>query len=140
MPEDQAKFDGWAIVEVMGHQKFAGRVTTEAYGGTVLFRVDVPALPEREEVADRNHCIGGTYYPAGCRVKADAVPPFTKLFGASSIYCITPCTEEAAVAAVEAMISRPLHLLSLPPVAALQAESMDDVRECLKAIEDEDLF
>lgn len=30
--QQQAKFDGWAIVDVMGHQRYAGYVTTEAYG------------------------------------------------------------------------------------------------------------
>jgi hypothetical protein len=29
--QKQAAFDGWAIVDVMGHQRYVGYVTTEAY-------------------------------------------------------------------------------------------------------------
>jgi len=34
----QATFNEWAIVEVMGHQTYAGYVTTQAFGAAVLFR------------------------------------------------------------------------------------------------------
>lgn len=45
---EQAKFEGWAIVEMMGHRQEVGYVTTEAYGQAVLFRVDSPDIPERD--------------------------------------------------------------------------------------------
>jgi hypothetical protein len=50
----QAQFNGWARVEVMGHQTHIGYVRTEAYGAAVLFRVDTPDLPEREYVRARS--------------------------------------------------------------------------------------
>lgn len=71
------KFDQWAIVEVMGHQRFAGRVSEQAVGGANFVRVDVPAI--------------------------DGQPEFTKLFGPSSIYCITIVTEEIARTAAASM-------------------------------------
>jgi len=71
------KFEQWAIVEVMGHQRFAGRVTEEAVGGANFVRVDVPAIGDQ--------------------------PEFTKLFGPSSIYCITITSERVARAAAESM-------------------------------------
>jgi hypothetical protein len=71
------KFEQWAIVEVMGHQRFAGRVTEQAIGGANFVRVDVPAIDGQLE--------------------------FTKLFGPSSIYCITIVTEEIAKAAAASM-------------------------------------
>lgn len=37
METEQAKFEGWAIVEMMGHRREIGHVTTEAYGVAVLF-------------------------------------------------------------------------------------------------------
>ena len=46
MPEEQAKFEGWAIVEVMGHQKYAGFVTTEAYGGAGSIYCITPCTEE----------------------------------------------------------------------------------------------
>ena len=41
----QSRFEGWAIVEMFGHQREAGFVTTESFGPACLFRVDTPALP-----------------------------------------------------------------------------------------------
>jgi len=46
--EAQAKFEGWAVVEIMGHNREIGFVTTEYFGGPALFRVDQPEFPERE--------------------------------------------------------------------------------------------
>lgn len=63
-------FDEWAIVEVMGHQRCAGRVSEQTIGGSAFVRVDVP---------DAGNGIA-----------------FTKLYGPGSIYCITPCSEAVA--------------------------------------------
>lgn len=88
-------FDQWAIVEIMGHQRFAGRVTEQAVGGTNFVRVDVPEA-------------------GGCQ-------PFTKLFGSASIYAITPVDEETARGAAAQLRQRPMDefsarkLLGLPP-------------------------
>lgn len=75
MPDqEQEKFDQWAIVEVMGHKKYAGRVTEQQIAGAGLVRVDVPEV----KVGEKVH------------------PSYSKLIGPSSIYCITPVTEELA--------------------------------------------
>jgi hypothetical protein len=121
--QKQSTFDGWAIVDVLGHQRYVGYVTTEAYGQAVLFRIDVPALEERERVTKRPGYIGSDYYPAGTTVKEGAVEGYTKLIGSGSIYAITPCTKEAALKAVEDMQTRPLMLVQLPPDRALPPES-----------------
>jgi hypothetical protein len=124
----QAHFEGWAIVDVLGHQRYVGYVTTEAYGQAVLFRVDVPALEERERVTVRpgHHGASGQYLPAGTVVKEGAVAGYTKLIGSGSIYTLTPCTKEAALAAVEAMQPRPLMNLVLPPGRQLGDRPEDD--------------
>ena len=119
MDTQQAKFDGWAIVEVMGHQTFVGYVTTEAYGQAVLFRIDVPQLDERERVTKAPAYVGDRYVSAGATVKEGAVQGFTKLVGSGSIYCITPCSKDAALAALERNQCRPLMSIALPPTAAL---------------------
>ena len=36
------KFDQWAIVELMGHVKLAGRVTEEKRFGVEMGRIDIP--------------------------------------------------------------------------------------------------
>ncbi len=68
--QDQEKFDCWAVVEVMGHSRYAGRVTEQAIGGCNFVRVDVPEV--------------------------DGRPAFTKLLGQASIFGITPVTEDIA--------------------------------------------
>lgn len=70
MSEQTATFDQWGIVEVMGHRSFGGRITEQTIGGTSFVRVDVPETSRQ--------------------------PAFSKLFGAGSIYCISPTTEELA--------------------------------------------
>lgn len=111
MNENQASFDGWAVVEVMGRQSYSGYVVTEAYGAAVLFRVDVPELPEREYALKQPEWIGGSTLPAGTTVKRPAEPGYTKLIGAGSIYCITPTSEELVREHLEKCRRRPLLVL-----------------------------
>lgn len=66
----EAKFDQWCVVELMGHQRIAGKVTEESHFGVALMRVEVPATDSR---------VG-----------------FTKYFGGNAIYALTPTTEEVA--------------------------------------------
>ena len=70
-PEKIAEsFACWAVVEIMGRQVYAGRVTEQTIGGCAFVRVDVPAVKGRLA--------------------------FTKLFGNGAIFGITPCSEEVA--------------------------------------------
>lgn len=68
--EDSKKFEEWAVVEVMGHQRFIGKVSEQVIAGTGFVRIDIPAT--------------------------DSNGPWTKLVGTSSIYAITPVSEELA--------------------------------------------
>lgn len=72
---ETAKFETWAIVEVMGHRQFAGFVTEQALGGASFVRVDVPAVTAAD---------------------GEQLPSFTKLLSQAAIYAISPCTEETA--------------------------------------------
>jgi hypothetical protein len=60
----------WAVVELMGHVKSAGMVSEETHFGTVMLRLDVPQFDDN--------------------------PARTEFYGGSSIYRLTPCTEEVA--------------------------------------------
>lgn len=82
MPETPKVLETWAIVEVMGHKKFAGFVTEQTFGSAALIRVDVPETEQDVRTAD---------VPATRTTQA-----YSKLIGVGSIYCITPCTEEVA--------------------------------------------
>jgi len=130
----QSQFEGWAILEIFGHQKYAGFVRTEYYGTACMFRCDVPPLPERERVT-RSGCYvkGGEfdreYAPAGSTVKEFATPGYSKLFGVGAIYSMTPCDEAAARRAVEELQPRPLMLVSLPAEKAIAAGSKAVLRD-----------
>lgn len=123
----QANFEGFAIIELMGHQQEIGYVTTQAFGQAVLFRVDTPELPEREYTLESPEYVGGRFAPKGTKVQRSGSPARSRLVSPGALYAINPCTEEAARAALERLTSRPLILLELPPGAALgPAEQNDD--------------
>lgn len=130
----QSSFEGWAVLEIFGHQRYAGYVTTQAFGQAVLFRVDVPPLPERERTAKYyEHADDGTSIPPGSTVKEIAVQAYTKFFGPGAIYAMTPCSQEAAEKAVASMTSRKVSIVSLAPEARValpgrQENDSDDAR------------
>ncbi len=114
----QAAFEGWAVLEIFGHQRYAGYVTTEAFGQSVLFRVDVPPLPERERLTKYYERADGQDVPPGSKVKETAVQGYTKFFGPGAIYAMTPCSQEAATKAVEKLQPRTLSIIELAPERA----------------------
>lgn len=89
--EETKTFDQWGILEVMGHQRFAGRITEQTIAGAAFIRVDVPEV--------------------------DGKPAFTKIIGAGAIFAITPTTEEAARTAADRFRSRAFDQFYLTPVA-----------------------
>lgn len=82
------KFEQWCILEIMGHQRYAGLVSEQAIGGSSFVRIDVPECEGR--------------------------PAFSKCFGAGSIYCITPVTEEVARMTARGLRQTPLQVYDLP--------------------------
>jgi len=100
MNKDAETFDEWAIIEIMGHDRYAGKVTEQAIGGCAFVRVDVPASGET----------------AG----------FTKLFGQGSIFSITPCTEDVARAAVKRFESRPIAVAGYTTQHSIPYDDYDD--------------
>jgi hypothetical protein len=76
-------FKSWAVVEIMGHQTYAGMVSEEIIAGAAFLRIDVP--------------------------ESEARPAYTKFFGASSIYCITPVNEKTAQIALKAYAKSPIN-------------------------------
>ena len=81
-------FETWAVVEVMGHNKYAGFTSEQSIGGQSFVRIDVP--------------------------ETDGHKAFTKLFGGASIYCITPTTEEIARGAARNLRKAPMDIYDLP--------------------------
>lgn len=85
---EQRTIEQWAIVELFGHQRIAGRVSEQTIGGCSFVRVDVPEL-----------------------VGAEGKPPlqgFTKLYGQGAIYAVTFVDQPAAMAAARALCAQPI--------------------------------
>jgi hypothetical protein len=68
---EKASFEGWAILELMGHRRLAGHLSEQVVGGASFLRIDVPAADGQANVA-------------------------TQFYSPSSVYCITPTTEAIA--------------------------------------------
>lgn len=112
--ENEQDFTGWATVEIMGHQRFAGHVSTQAVAGAAMLRIDIPAV--------------------------DDTPAFTKLFGTSSIYGITPCTEEVARYRARSLRVKPIDEYEFPSEVrrAIAEFRNDSKRPLIAAAESED--
>lgn len=87
---EETIFDSWAIVEVFGHQRFAGRVTEQRIGSNSFVRIDVPAVKDFQA--------------------------FTKMYGQGAIFSITPVAEDVARAAAERFCARPVEVVHYPHV------------------------
>jgi len=100
MTDIEKGFESWAIVELMGHSVIAGYVTEQSIAGSAMLRVDVPKVDNHE--------------------------PFTKFFGGSAIYGITPTTEELAKSAAKRLAVRPVSLWVVPQDRQMKIEYEDE--------------
>jgi hypothetical protein len=120
--QQPAQFQEWCLVEQMGHRKYAGFAREQTVAGSSLLRIDVPEVTE----------------PSG-RI----IPAFTKLIGGSSIFSLTPCTEETARAyatglRVEAFDRYALPS-STPPRTITYLDDHDDLEDRdVKVVDDAD--
>lgn len=85
---DNDTFESWAILELMGHRRLAGKVTEQEIGGTNMIRIDVPGDP-----------------------------PATQFYSSAAIYCITPTTEEIARQVAASSRPEPVAQWELPAPA-----------------------
>lgn len=92
-------FDQWCILELMGHVRLAGRVTEESLFGTALGRIDIP--------------------------NGDGFT--TQYFGGSSVYRITPTTEEVARLVAVGNQPEPVHRWELPAPKAAGVADHEDI-------------
>lgn len=80
MPDQRETFEGWAILELMGHRRLGGYVREQQIAGAAFIRIDV-------------HGDG----PVGEYEVEQATA--TQFYAPAAIYCITPTTEQMARAA-----------------------------------------
>lgn len=113
-------YEGWAILEIMGHRRLGGRLSTATVAGTSLLKIDVYT----DDFLD---------------------PSATQFYSPAAIYAITPCTEETArrVAGTVAPVAIwELPRPALPAVASIEDladEHMDELDADDREIEDEAL-
>lgn len=79
---EPAGFAEWAVVDIVGHQQVVGRVAEVTLAGVGFLRVDIPA--------------------------ASGKPSFTQFYGARSVHCLTPVTEEVARRAAASLRPEPV--------------------------------
>lgn len=99
--KQQASHSGWAIMELNGHNREAGFVSTEYFGGPALFRIDVPELPEREITLTSPEWIEGNLLGVGSVIKKQAVEGRTLHVGITSVYRANWCSETIVRQALE---------------------------------------
>jgi hypothetical protein len=103
--EPKPTFDQWCIVELMGRQVIAGRVTEQTIGGCAFLRVDVPETEKQ--------------------------PAFTRFYGQAAIYAMTPVSEEVARVSLRRFTPEPVNvyvpeLRQLAPVFERDDDEDDD--------------
>ena len=91
--------DTWAIVELFGHTRIAGRLSEHTIGGCAFVRMDVPEV--------------------------DGVPAFTRLFGQGAIYSITFVAEDVARQATVAIRPAPVTIY-IPGLRQLSEPGYDN--------------
>lgn len=96
-------FEGWAIVELMGHRRLAGYVSEQEVASSAMLRLDIPSEP-----------------------------PVTQFYSASALYCMTPTTEEIARGFASRVRPAPVQRYELPaaPAAVPDIEDDDPDDEC----------
>lgn len=94
----------FAIVELFGHQRVAGRISQQTFGGASLVRVDVPEI----EAQEREYVDGKGYVTTTRTIQAH-----TRSFGGGAIYAINWCDEATAQIAARAIKHEPLSPYSV---------------------------
>lgn len=104
----QEKFEIYAIIELFGHNKMAGKVTEQVIGGASFIRVDVPETKSQ--------------------------PSFTRMLHANAIYAINPVTEEVATGYAERIQVQPIQSWDAREVL----KRIDEMKKLGQANTDED--
>jgi hypothetical protein len=100
METKKAEFKEWAVIELFGRQKIVGLVSEATLAGGQFLRVDVPAF--------------------------DGQPPFTRFFGPSAIYSISPIAEELALSLMFSYRNQPVSRFELPMDTSVADKTQED--------------
>ena len=67
-------FEEWAIIELMGHRKLAGKVSEYSIGGAAFIRVDIPGSATQLYNPSAVYCITPTTEEIARQVAANHMP------------------------------------------------------------------
>lgn len=108
---DEATFDEWAVLELFGHQRMAGRLREQNIAGTGFVRVDVP-----DETGTTR---------------------LTRFVHPNAVYAINPVTREIAVAVAANLNVAPVRRYEIPALQATTAsETEEEVYDAVKEGDD----
>lgn len=109
MSTEQADtFEGWAILELMGHRRLAGYVKQVDLAGAGFLRLDVPG----DMLAGH---VDGAWGGA------------TQFYPPSSVYCLTPTTEDVARRLAARARPEPVSRWELPELPAAADDGDKDL-------------
>lgn len=98
LPEE-TQFEEWAILELMGHRKLAGRVVEQTIAGRGFLRIDL----EDDNGAQQS-----------------------QIYSPDAVYCITPTTEEIARVIAKRCRIKPIEVWEVQDLLPAAQTSDDD--------------
>lgn len=101
MTEQETAFEGWTILELMGHRRLGGRVSEATIAGAAFIRIDIPHPDD------------------SARVVA------TQFYNPAALYALTPTTADIACA-IAAQAPQPVSRWDLHALDAGHATDLDD--------------
>ncbi len=93
------KFEAYALVELFGHQRMAGKVSEQTIGGGAFIRIDVPETKTQ--------------------------PGFSRLLNPSAIYAINPITLEAMTELAENLDKAPIQAWDIRETVAKAKKALE---------------
>lgn len=93
---ERAPYEGWSILELLGHRRLAGYVHEEEIAGHGMLRIEIPG--------------------EGAQVEA------TQFYSPAALYCLTPTTEEIARAVAKQSHPEPVQPWELRQLEAPKRE------------------
>jgi hypothetical protein len=100
---NEQAFEGWVVLELMGHRRLGGYLREQVIGGASFLRLDIPA-------------------DSGTLLERTA----TQFYSPSAVYCITPTTEETARAVAKLGQPAPVQRWELPARSTRDDDEYDD--------------
>lgn len=114
-------FEGWALIELFGHQREAGFVTTQYYGDKAMFQIDIPEIEAQQETIERPRWDDSRLLAAGTVIERASIPGRTRIVNPGAVYALNPATEQAVRVAISRNESRAVRVISIPTAPQLAA-------------------